>query len=122
MLEPVSQLKIGVPPLFLQEEEIIHDRQDTLQFCTLIKIIEVQDFSSPMTLAQTPTLAPTMARTGFLALRRRPRSNRGQEISASPMGDPGSCRWVVGSSGRPSSNFSPRSPVWHVASVFWRAA
>jgi hypothetical protein len=43
MLEPVSQLKIGVLPLFLHEEELIHDWQDTLQFRTLIKIIEVQD-------------------------------------------------------------------------------
>jgi hypothetical protein len=46
ILEPVEQLT-RVPPLFIQEEELIHSKQDTLQFSAFIHILEVHDFLLP---------------------------------------------------------------------------
>jgi hypothetical protein len=34
-------------PLFLQELELIHSKQDTLQFRAFIQVLEVHDFSIP---------------------------------------------------------------------------
>jgi hypothetical protein len=45
--EPAEPSVVGVPPLFLHEEDIIHVKQDTLQFRAIIKVIQLQDFTPP---------------------------------------------------------------------------
>jgi hypothetical protein len=44
--KPKEQLA-GVPPLFIQEEEVIHSKRDTLMFRTFVHVLEVHDFLLP---------------------------------------------------------------------------
>jgi hypothetical protein len=43
--EPEEPSVVGQPPLFLRASEIIHDKQNTLQFRAFVKVIEVHDFT-----------------------------------------------------------------------------
>jgi hypothetical protein len=45
--EPEGPSKVDVSPLFLRASEIIHSRQDTLQFWAFIHILEIHDFTPP---------------------------------------------------------------------------
>jgi hypothetical protein len=45
--EPEGPSMVGVRPLFLRASEIIHSRQDTLQFRAFIHILEIHDFTPP---------------------------------------------------------------------------
>jgi hypothetical protein len=33
--------------MFIREEEIVHAKQDTLQFCVIVHVLEVHNFSTP---------------------------------------------------------------------------
>jgi hypothetical protein len=44
--EPEEQL-VGVPPLFIQAEELVHSKQDVLHFRAFIHVLELHEFSLP---------------------------------------------------------------------------
>jgi hypothetical protein len=41
-----AQPSVGETPLFLRASEIIHSKCDMLQFCALVQVLEVHDFTS----------------------------------------------------------------------------
>jgi hypothetical protein len=43
--EPEEPSEVGQPPLFLGASEIIHDKQNTLQFRASVEVIEIHDYS-----------------------------------------------------------------------------
>jgi hypothetical protein len=45
VLEPEGESVVGVRPLFLRAEELMHSKQDTLQFWVFVHVLEVHDFT-----------------------------------------------------------------------------
>jgi hypothetical protein len=45
VLEPEGESVVGVHPLFLRAEELMHSKQDTLQFWVFVHVLEVHDFT-----------------------------------------------------------------------------
>jgi hypothetical protein len=45
VLEPEGESVVRVRPLFLRAEELMHSKQDTLQFWVFVHVLEVHDFT-----------------------------------------------------------------------------